>query len=244
MIQVINRALDILEYVANDNTKPKLLIEISKELDLKPSTCANIIKTLLERGYLQKSQDQKGYLLGKQVNILSEKNGYQKKLIEASDKELQHLTDTLNENSLIAVMRGANRIVVNKRNSNQIVQASTPDEKNAYDSSTGRLMIALFSDTEIQNHINKYGLPSKKVWPGINTEKQLYEQIKIIRQNGYILLEDSVQIVGFAAPIKLNDKVSASLSIYIPAFRFNEDIRKSFIKLGLATAEKISNNLK
>ena len=243
MIQVIHRALDILECVANDKTKPKLLGEIANELNLKPSTCANIVKTLLNRNYLQKSENQKGYEIGKQLLVLSNKNGYQKKLIDASHKELEQLTNSLNENSLIAVLNGDKRIIVNHKLSKQIVQAQTPVEKNAYDSSTGRLLIALKSDTELEAYIEKYGLPSKKVWPGIHTKKDLYEQIHIIRKNGYVLIEDSIQIVGFAAAIIFKGEVVASLSIYMPAFRYNDAIRKKFIDLGLVAAERIAGKL-
>jgi len=243
MIQVIHRALDILECVANDKTKPKLLGEIANELGLKPSTCANIVKTLLDRDYLQKSGNQKGYEIGKQLLVLTDKNGYQKKLIDASHKELEQLTDSLNENSLIAVLNGDKRIVVNQKLSKQIVQAQTANEKNAYDSSTGRLLIALKPDTELESYIQKYGLPSKKVWPGINSKKDLYEQINIIRKNGYVLIEDSIQIVGFAAPIILKEEVIASLSIYMPAFRYNDEIRKKFIDMGLSAAERIARKL-
>jgi IclR family KDG regulon transcriptional repressor len=243
MIQVIHRALDILECVASDKTKPKLLGEIANELNLKPSTCANIVKTLLDRDYLQKAENQKGYEIGKQLLVLSDKNGYQKKLIAAAQKELEQLTNMLNENSLIAVLNGDKRIIVNHKLSKQIVQAQTPVEKNAYDSSTGRLLIALKSDPELESYILQYGLPSKKVWPGINAKKDLYEQIITIRKNGYVLIEDSIQIVGFAAPIKVKGEVMASLSIYMPAFRYNDDTRKKFIDLGLAAAERISAKL-
>ena len=61
MIQVINRAFDILEYIAKDPDKPKALGEIASDLDLNAGTCANIIKTMVARKYLEKIDKQKGY---------------------------------------------------------------------------------------------------------------------------------------------------------------------------------------
>lgn len=54
MIQVINRSVDILEYVAEDIYRPKLLGNIAKDLNLNVATCANIVKTLIDRGLLKK----------------------------------------------------------------------------------------------------------------------------------------------------------------------------------------------
>lgn len=243
MIQVIHRALDILECVANNNNESKLMGEIAKELDLKVTTCANIVKTLLDKGYLKKSNHHKGYLLGNQLYLLTNPTGYHKQLIEASDSELDFLTETLKENSLIGILNGENRIVINKRNSKQVIQAQTDDKKNAYDSSTGRLLVAFLGEQEQANYIKNYGLPGSDIWPEISNKEDLNTQLNKIKNDGYVLIEDTIQIVGFAAPIYLKQKVIGSLSIYMPAFRYNDEIRKQFIDLGLSAAKRISDNL-
>lgn len=244
MIQVIHRAIDIIEYVAQDGEKPKLLGEIAGDLDLKPGTCANIVKTLTTRGYLEKLDSQKGYLLGKQFFSLSGNTGYKKDLIEAADAEMEQLTKTLHESSLLAVLKEDNRMVIHRKESDQLVQAHTPDKKKAYDSSTGRLLIAMLSDETLEKYITRFGLPPAHIWPDANSKKKLYEQVQLIRKNGYALIEDSVQIIGLAAPVFKNDKIVASLSIYIPSFRFNSQLKKKMIKLGTASAKRISANLK
>lgn len=61
MIQVIQRALDIFEFLAEEPHKSRSLSEISNAIGIQPSTCANIVKTLVQRGYLVKSQNQKAY---------------------------------------------------------------------------------------------------------------------------------------------------------------------------------------
>ena len=49
MIQVIHRALNILELIARDRNKEYGLSEIADRLGLNHGTCANIIKTLVVR---------------------------------------------------------------------------------------------------------------------------------------------------------------------------------------------------
>jgi DNA-binding IclR family transcriptional regulator len=244
MIQVIHRAIDIIEYVARDPERPKLLGEIALDLDLKPGTCANIVKTLTGRGYLEKLDSQKGYLLGKQFFSLSGNTGYKKDVIEAADAEMKEITATLNESSLLAILNGENRVVIHRQESDQLVQAHTPDEKKAYDSSTGRLLIAMLPDEELEKFITRFGLPPSNIWPDANSKKKFFQQVQQIREKGYALIEDSVQIVGIAAAIYKNDKVVASLSIYIPSFRFNNRVRTKMVNLGVSAAKKISDNLK
>ena len=47
MIQVINRALNILEILAQEPDKEFGLSEISTTVELNAGTCANILKTLV-----------------------------------------------------------------------------------------------------------------------------------------------------------------------------------------------------
>lgn len=240
MIQVINRALDILEYVSTEPAKPKLLGHIANDLQLNPATCANIVKTLVIRGYLEKSDLQKGYIPGKKTMLLSGDNS---SLIAAADNEMEAISREINEKCLIAVLRADKRIVIHKNNCNQMVQANTPDEKKAYDSSTGRLLVAMLSDEDLEKYINKFGLPPAAIWPEAHTIEKFKEQIRMIRKNRYALIEDSVQVIGIAAPIYQKGKLVASLSIYLPAFRFSNTTRTKMIQLCTSSANKISAEL-
>ncbi len=243
MIQVIHRSFNIIEFVARDPDRPKLLSEIAIGLHLKPGTCANIVKTLTIRGYLEKLGSQKGYLLGKQFYTLAGNTGYWRDLVAASNAEMEKLTGLLNENTLLSVLNGENRVVIHRKQSNQLVQAHTPDEKKAYDSSSGRLLIAMLSDEELEKFISRFGLPPASIWHDANTKKKFYEQVQQIREQGYALIQDSIQIIGLAAPIYKQDTIVASLSIFIPAFRFDDKIKKKMTRLGLESAKRISKNL-
>lgn len=244
MIQVINRALDILEYVADYPKKSKQLSHIANDLNLNSATCANIVKTLVNRGYLKKSEGGKGYLLGSRIEDIANNRTQYASIIEAANVEMERATELLKENSLLAILKDDQRAIIHQKIYKQLIEANTPDQKKAYDSSTGRLMIAMLPENEFKDYIKKNGLPSPGIWPGVNNLDQLTKQLTIIRENGYALIEDSVQIVGIAAPVYQKEKVVAAFSIYQPAFRFNESMRKKLITTALNTAKNISNKLK
>lgn len=244
MIQVIQRALDILEFLAGEPQTPRTLGEIANTIGIQPSTCANIVKTLTQRGYVVKTQNQKAYCLGQQWNNMLFKHVHYEKLITVSKVELEKLTAMLNENTSVAILENDLRKVVVKRDSSQQIQAQTPDVKNAYDTSTGRLLLAMKTNDELKVYIDTYGLPDRNVWPEIADEQRFYVEIEKIRGLGYALIEDSVQVIGFAAPIFFNDKAIAALSIYVPAFRYSDRLRSLFTDLGLRTAQRITELLK
>ena len=53
MIQVIHRAFDILEYLSQDPKREFSLGEIAAYTGLNSGTCANIMKTLVRRNYVE-----------------------------------------------------------------------------------------------------------------------------------------------------------------------------------------------
>jgi DNA-binding IclR family transcriptional regulator len=230
MIQVINRSVDILEYVSEDIFSPKLLGNIAKDLNLNTATCANIVKTLVSRGLLKKAENEKGYLIGDRITEIGNGNIGFKELLKKAGPVFDYLLNELNENCLIAILKNDKRQVIINKNSKQLIQATTPDEKLAYDSSTGRLLIAFLSDHDLQLYLKKYSLPHKDI-----------EQINKIKKQGFALIEDTVQVVGVAVPIYQNNKVIASFSIYLPAFRFNEKMRKDMINKAILTAKILSD---
>lgn len=243
MIQVVHRALNILEYVAKDGNKPKPMGQIAQDLALNTATCANIIKTLVQRGYLEKSDLQKGYILGSQLKELTGKHQPHIKLIAAAKIQMDLISEQLNEKCLLAILKADKRQVIYKNNCSQIVQATTADEKKAYDSSTGRLLVAMMSDEALDKFVHTYGLPPSSIWPDADSPAKFMAQIQQIRKNRYALIEDSKQVIGIASPIYHQAELVASLSIYLPAFRFSNTVRKKMIQLCLAGADEISAQL-
>lgn len=243
MIQVINRALDILEFIAKEPDKSRSLSEIAEKLELNSGTCANIIKTLVTRKYIEKLDKKKGYCLGAKSYGLTGSEGYKKDLTEAAREELESLTEKLNENSLLAVLDHDMRREIVRVMSTHPIQANTASEKRAYDSSSGRALIAMLSDTEFEKFIKQYGLPKKGEWEDVKDKKSLMQQIIKIRDQGYATQLTSGKIFGLAVPVYKNDKVIASLSVYMPQFRYAKSNKSEVIELLKQSSKNISKKL-
>ena len=70
MIKVLHKAFDLIESMSADKSRAFSLTELANIINEKPTTCANIVKTLCERGYLSKAEP-KGYVLGPVAQGLS-----------------------------------------------------------------------------------------------------------------------------------------------------------------------------
>ncbi|MGM9511206.1 IclR family transcriptional regulator [Larkinella sp. GY13] len=244
MIQVINRALDLLEQIANEPEKPKSLTELADGLSLNHGTCANILKTLVTRGYVEQIGTKKGYILGAKSYYLTGNKSYQKDLLEAAREEMDALTLLINENCLLAVLKDNQRIALYRTFAEQDLQVRTTDIKPVYDSASGRLLIAMLPDEKKQRFIAKYGLPSGDSWPEIQSESNLLETLALIRREELALQTIANRhVMGLAVPIYKNGLVVASLSIYLPEYRYMALDKRQLIASLRDSAEKINKRL-
>src|SRR5690242_10957755 len=117
MIQVIHRALDILELVSDEPGKSKTLTEIADQLHLNHGTCANILKTLVSRNYIEKLPGKKGYQLGHMTTELSGKKNLRERLVSSAREEMENLTKKFNENTLLSILKGNQRVAILRVNS-------------------------------------------------------------------------------------------------------------------------------
>ncbi|GAB4029642.1 IclR family transcriptional regulator [Spirosoma gilvum] len=244
MIQVINRALDLLELIANEPEQPKSLGELADGLSLNHGTCANILKTLVARGYVEQIGTKKGYLLGSKSYALTGNEAYQKDLLEAAREPMEELTQSVNENCLLAILKDNQRVVIHRTFAEQDLQVRTADIKPVYDSASGRLLLAMLPKDKIQRFVSRYGLPTGDSWPEIQSEVQLYDALSLIRQEKLALQTiPNRHVIGLAVPIYKNGLVVSSLSIYLPEYRYMAmDKRKLLLSLQKC-ADLINSNL-
>jgi DNA-binding IclR family transcriptional regulator len=243
MQQAINRSFDILEYLAIDPETPRSFSDIATNVGLNTGTCANIIKAMVKRGFLEKLDDKKGYLLGKKLYQLTRFDGYKKDLIQVAKPLLEKLTEKINENASLAVLKESSRILLYQTRCKQEIQATASVDKPAYESSTGRLLIAVQKDAEIEKYLQSWGLPASSVWKEGATRDGFWSEIEKIRKDNYAIQESPNQISGLAVAVFQNDKIIASICLYLPSFRLANLDRSYLISELQQTSKLISSSL-
>ena len=74
MIRVIHKAADIMKYLATDPRRRKKLNEIAGHLKMNASTCANIMKSMVQCGFVDQEKVRGGYMLGPMIYYISKMN--------------------------------------------------------------------------------------------------------------------------------------------------------------------------
>jgi len=221
MIQVIHRAMDILEFIAKDRNREFGLGEISNNVGLNNGTCANIIKTLVNREYIEQVGKKQGYKLGPRAYYLTGNFSNKKELLKVSKKPMKELLGKLNESCILAIVKDNMRVTLLKEMSTQELQVITSnEERNVYLTATGRMILACMSHQEQELFIQKYGLPNE-MWEEVRSKDDLMKELGKIKEKQLAIHFDGAHIAGVGAPIYKDDVVIASLGIYLPEVRFN-----------------------
>ena len=244
MIQVIHRALDILELVAKDRNKEFGLSEIADNLKLNHGTCANIIKTLVVREYIEQSGKKRGYKLGPRSYYLTGNYSNKKELLRIAVEPVKALRAKVNESCILAIIKDNMRVTLHKELSTHELQVVTSgEEKNVYLTATGRIILACMNSVDRDNFIHKYGLPNE-MWPDVKNEEDLIFELKKIKEKQLAIHFDGAHVVGVAVPIYKNEEVVASVGIYLPEARFTyKEQEKIFLEIN-RTAQEITLELK
>lgn len=240
MIQVVNRALSILEFIAHDSDRKWGLSEIADALSLNHGTCANILKTLVVRGYIEQEGAKRGYCLGPMAYRLAQANHPGQQLLERAKKPIDELCATLNETVILSTVQHGARVLLYEARSNQEIQTRTPVEMTPYRATTGRMIIAHYSPKELQDLVEMIGLPQKEDWPEIGSFDALMQALNTIRGEQILITKNNRMVVGLATPLYKNNKLIASLGIHLPDFRFSKNEKSRIVQEMLHTTERIN----
>lgn len=243
MIQVVVRALEILEYVAKKEYEPTTLTELAAAAGLNQPTCANIVKTLVDKKYLDHVGRRKGYRLGAMAYQLTDNMAYNEHLVLAAKDSMEELTARLNETSLLGILRNNRRFLLHIANSDQDLQVRSRIESDIYSTATGRILVAFLPQKELDALVEAIGFPAPQIWPETETKEKLLAALEIIRREEMVITRSLKHIVGIAVPIRKGGQVVASLSVFLPESRYTPNRRQVIISGIQETAEQISRRL-
>ncbi len=244
MIQVLHRAFDILELLAKDSESSLTLSEIANELGLNHATCANILKTMVQRQYIEQIGPKKGYHLGPMSFSLTGNFTYKRDLVRLAEPAMQSLLKSIDETVILAILKDDKRVLIGELHSDQDIQVRTTKEKNAYDTATGRLLISWLPEKEREAFVKKYGLPAPELWPEIRSVVDLEAEFGKIREAGFSTQVSSRQIIGLSVPIRRKDVVVAALGVFLPVFRNDKVRQERILQKMLETTAHLSEQLK
>ncbi len=243
MIQVIHRALDVLELLGSQPERIFPLGDIAQLLDLHRATCSNILKTLWQRGYVERLPARGGYRLGSLASPWQGWAEHDCELSVVARPVLQLLSQTLNETSLIGVIRGTKRVTLESVACDHDLQVRSRQVRNVYETASGRLLLAYLPSQQRTAFVERVGLPDELVWRKIRSAEGLESALATIRRRKLARSDSPEHVVGLAVPVWRENQVIASLSVYLPEVRFTTQRRSEIVSALRKAGEDISRQL-
>lgn len=243
-VKSIEKAFNILLCFDWDS-KELSLTEISKKMNMAKSTASRLINTMVDMGFLSRNDESGKYNLGNKVYYLGQLAKETLDLRKIALPSLEELTKLTRETSHIYIYQGMERTCFEQIESPQEVKQSvrTGSIEPLWQGATGKAILAFLDEqiwSKAYNEMKKHPYDQKYADKNV-----FFEELKTIRGLGYSVRgkspEDSVGCI--AVPIfDISRRVSGSLGISTPAYRFPEDI-KEYLRYLLEESKKISEEL-
>lgn len=245
-VKSATRVLDLLEYLARWGdacTHAK----IAEALDIPKSSLTQLLRTLVRRGYLTYSADDKSYALGPAIAGLARQTGDSHDVVQLALPALAQITNATRESSSLNLLRGDLSEVVACEMSPQrlFYQMKVGDTAPLYATSGGKALLANLSDEMLEDYLARVRL--HPITPQTITDiEALRVNLREARASGIATVDEEFTpgIVGLAMPILSPSRnVLASLNVAIPIARFDVALRERCVHALKEAVQAIQNQM-
>jgi IclR family transcriptional regulator, KDG regulon repressor len=245
MLQTIQKASEVLALFDREHTEWGVR-EVAEKLKTAKSSTHDLMSSLAQVGFLQKTEDGR-YRLGWRLVTMSETLLFTTELRKESRPVLEELAAQYQETVHLAVLDATQVVYVDKLEGKQAVRVeltSLGARLYAHCSALGKILLAYSSEEEVRRIIQTAGLP--RFTPNtITDEEELFQALTKIRKQGYAydLEEILPELCCVGAPIyNYTGQVIAAISMSIPAYRFRRsqiEYRDAIVRTAKIISERL-----
>lgn len=246
MVQSIQRASDILNYIAHHNNDVKLA-DISHDLNINKSTIHGLLQTLVSCGLLSQNRDTNRYSLGLKVYELGKIFERDFSLTEIARPFMQELNERFEETIHLSIESNGEVLYIDRIKSNHSVRSASNigGIDPLYATSAGKVMLAHMSQDYVEEYFR--GRELRAYTPNTITDAAaIIGQLYTIRRQGYALDNEEVEI-GLrcvSAPILNADgSILGAISISGPTTRLTDERFQDMSRALAGTCLAISRKL-
>ena len=243
-IQSIDRALDILEFMASERSEVSLG-QIGAAVGLNTSTCHHIIRTLVNRNCVRPGSARGLYMLGSQIVLLADSVNIKAELPERARPVLDELNRATEEAVHLAVLHGDEMITLVKRealHALRVDSGSIGKSTALHATATGKALLAGLEDDEVRRLMKLHGMRRFTAKTCTDVDALLCGLTEV-REHGYARDDEEFQlyVVCIGAPIfDVRGDVMASISVSTPINRATKGHLRSIKADVIAAADRLS----
>lgn len=231
------RTLAILELLGRHRLG-LTLSEIARQLDLPVNTVSRIATTLQQRGYLQRREDDKRFVLTHKLFDLARPHVREKSLVLCALDALKWLRDTTGETTQLLAPVNHKVTIIEQCVSTQPIKVSSTVglQVPMYSCAPGKAILAALPVRELDAFFSSVTLKQFTATT-LATRSALAADLAKTRQRGYAIdLAEGLEGIHCAAAVILDDYAYpvAAITVMAPAFRLKPE---RFAEMGRACAE-------
>ncbi|HHV63431.1 MAG TPA: IclR family transcriptional regulator [Firmicutes bacterium] len=245
-VKTLEKGLEILEALA-DEEYGMSVANLARKVGLPLSTTYRLVRTLLDRGYVEQSRETRKYSIGLKVLQLKGRVLSQKRLGEQAMPVLKDLAQKSGEMVHLVVYNQGEVVYVNTVESlaNPGLYTQVGSRAPCHCTAVGKVLLAFLDEREVDRVIAEKGLP-RRTPKTITSPEELKRCLQMVGAQGYAI-DDEEANEGYrciAAPIwDYSGKVIAAISISGPATRVSPARDGELIPLVKSAADEISYRL-
>lgn len=233
-VRAVERALSILDcYTAGKGSFT--LMELSRMIDLSPSTTLRLLATLEKRNYIFKDPESLRYYLGFRLAQISNVSFENLDFLRVARPFLQQLNTLFNESVGISMVKRGNRVCVERiegtRPLRSVLQIGMPQSLTR--GAAGRMLLSYQPEEFILQQLQED--------PFITLS-----DLQQVREKGYAVSfgEREPGLVSVAAPIlDAQHKLLATMFLSAPAARVDDSLVERFVQAVTEAAFRVSSQL-
>ncbi|OGV48640.1 MAG: hypothetical protein A2017_02885 [Lentisphaerae bacterium GWF2_44_16] len=223
-VMSVKKALDLLEMLLFQDVKRNgiRLSDMAAKLNVPDNTARNLLKTMIECGFVAQNQEAR-YIAGKKCQQIGAINKYTSASVNnAINRALDKFIEKIDETVTFAILSDGYRDIIAEASSQKTVKVvyEKTSSVNIYSVVTGRVLAAYADKDELAQIIRRYGMPGEH-WNNIKNMNSLEKELQAIRKKGYCILSaKNSETMTFACPVlDKDDKLIGSVGSYAPIFR-------------------------
>jgi IclR family transcriptional regulator, KDG regulon repressor len=246
-VPAVSRALDILELFLSDDSLSAS--EITERLGLPRTTVHELVTTLVDRSYLSVLAGQPTrYRLGMRLFQLGGVFAEHLDLAREAQEGAQEVAAACDETVHVALLDGTDVVYIAKVDSTHPVRMVSAVGRRlpAHCTGVGKMLLSGLSPEALDARYPP-GVQLPAMTPqSITSPRRLRTHLAEVRERGvaYDNCESNAAVNCVAAPVYESGGVMvAAMSISVPTFRWNEEVRQAWTELVRDGAAKLSQRL-
>ena len=243
-VQVLDRALSVLEALARRPDAECSLGEISEEVALHKSTVHRLVMVLERHRLVLRNASTGRYRLGLKLFELGAKAIAGNDLREQTRPYLSRVMSATGETVHLCILDDAEVLYIDKVEPHKIVRLSSSIGRRspAYCTSVGKAMLAYLPLGEVDDILGRVEL-SQRTRHTITSPASLHAELAETRDRGYAIddeeNEEGVRCVG-AAVLDYSGRPIAAISVSGPAFSITRDKVETVAQPVVSAAQTLS----